>query len=124
MHSKNYRWVYLCPCCSEPHRHEVDAITCCADSPKEMYQCLECDELHLSQVDAGVCCAEEDKVTCTKCFRRYGQKTLPGVAVRVVGTCTTCTPAYSYDDQRSIEDAFYESSNFKLTANIHSCVIR
>ena len=123
MYAKNYKSVYLCDDCEEPHDDDIDAITCCAEGPAEMFQCLECNELHDSHEGAGECCDEEDKVRCTKCFRRHSPSSLQGVAVRVVGTCTACTPTYTYDQQFAIEDAFYEASDFRLTANVHSGAI-
>lgn len=100
--------VWRCGSCSEAHDWEDDALTCCAPEPEEAWECKDCEEVHKQKNEALNCCGE--KVRCPKCMRPHSEKSLNGVSVRVVGFCNVCTPAYSYDQQDRVEEAFHSET--------------
>jgi len=112
--------VWMCGLCSGTHECEGEAVMCCSPEPQEAWACGDCEEVHKQKDEAVGCCGE--KVSCPKCMRPHSEKTLNGVSVRVVGFCNICTPVYSYEEQRSVEDAFYAGNGINcnvLTGSVY-----
>lgn len=103
MSNSTIKQAWACGSCEEVHDSEYAAEECCRPEPYRVWICPACTKAHDSEQDASACCPVVN-ITCPNCLRDYSGEAMQVAAIEVAGHCSTCRPAYSYAEQRAIED--------------------
>ena len=99
---------FRCGECREVHDDEDGARDCCMPRVWAIYQCPVCEKLHEEDEDAALDCCGVNAVSCPCCRRDHSNVSPAGLAVVIVGHCTTCNPFFTVEQQLLIEDAHQE----------------